>query len=368
MKKIYITKTLAQKINVPLKASFAISKGALNSAENIYVRIFDSHGNQGIGEAAPFPVLTYDDQNESYDQIQHILSRLSEKSLSEAFMLLYSSDFRKSYSSITAFVAVETALLDLRARNYEISMSSLFDFKGTNCANTNLVTDITLPIMDESEVKPFWNLFSEHKFPYVKVKVGHESVSADVHRILELRNIAGKGVKISLDGNQGCTVESALKMLTDLAQNDIQPLFFEQPLAQDDWQGMAELTQKCPIPVCADETVKTAQDAIKLIELNAAHMVNLKIMKSGVAETLQIAQIIHASGRQLMIGGMVESEVAMTLSMHLYCGTGIIKWCDLDTPFFLTESLTKQNPWNKKSAALTLPEGNGLALDWSYDE
>ncbi len=368
MKKTYITKALADKINVPLKTSFAISKGAINNAENIYVRLTDSKGNQGLGEAAPFPVLTYDDQNESYQQIQHILERISGKTLYDSFKLLYGKDFRNTYSSITAFVAVEAALLDLRARNLEIPMSSLFDFKGINDANKNIITDITLPIMNESEVKPFWNIFADHKFPYVKVKVGHESVTADVHRILELRNIVGKEVKISLDGNQGCTVESAIKMTIDLAMCGIVPLFFEQPLPQDDWRGMAELTQKCCIPICADETVKTVQDAAELIARNAAHMVNLKIMKSGIAETLQIAQIIHASGRQLMIGGMVESEIAMTLSMHLYCGTGIIKWCDLDTPFFFTKSLTKQNPWNKKSAALTLPEGNGLALDWSDDE
>jgi L-alanine-DL-glutamate epimerase-like enolase superfamily enzyme len=63
-----------------------------------------------------------------------------------------------------------------------------------------------------------------------------------------------------------------------------------------------------------------------------------------------------------MIGGMVESELAMTASLHAVCGTGLISVCDLDTPFFLTERFTRHSPYHAHTAQLLLPSGNGLGL------
>lgn len=87
--------------------------------------------------------------------------------------------------------------------------------------------------------------------------------------------------------------------------------------------------------MCADESVKTLSDAIKIINEKCAQMFNLKFMKSGVRESLLIAEVARQCSIGLMIGGMVESEIAMTASLHAVCGTGVIRWCDLDTPFFL---------------------------------
>jgi L-alanine-DL-glutamate epimerase-like enolase superfamily enzyme len=44
-----------------------------------------------------------------------------------------------------------------------------------------------------------------------------------------------------------------------------------------------------------------------------------------------------------MIGGMLESSLAMTTSAHLAAGLGCFKYIDLDTPFFLKEGV--KNPY-----------------------
>lgn len=62
----------------------------------------------------------------------------------------------------------------------------------------------------------------------------------------------------------------------------------------------------------------------------------------------------------LMIGGMVESEIAMTASLHAVCATGVFDWCDLDTAFFLKDRITQASPYHEGMAQLLLPTGLGL--------
>ena len=70
----------------------------------------------------------------------------------------------------------------------------------------------------------------------------------------------------------------------------------------------------------------------------AATVLNLKLMKHGIAEALDIAAVGRAAGLKLMIGGMVESVLAMTTSACLAAGLGGFSFVDLDTPLFLAEN------------------------------
>ena len=356
---------------VPLHTSFAISKGAIEIAENAIVVCEDANGLRGIGEAAPFPVLTGDTfatvlpalqemakavQEASDQNAQNVQHGQSARSALEFFYTHVLPDFKHVPSACTG---LEMALWDLQAQQMGVPFSSLW---GTS-SRTSVHTDITLPIMDVSGLKSFWQRFENHQFPYVKVKVGVESVDTDVARIYELSKLMPKGARVSLDGNQGCTVASALSMVEKLDNCGIRPLFFEQPLPQDDWAGMQSLTARSSLPICADETVKTPADALRLVNTKAAHLVNLKLMKSGLLNTQKIITIVRAAGLDLMIGGMVETEVAMTASLHVLCGSGAVEWCDLDTPFFLSKRITRQSPYHSDSSLLECPKGIGLGLE-----
>ena len=62
---------------------------------------------------------------------------------------------------------------------------------------------------------------------------------------------------------------------------------------------------------------------------------NIKLMKAGVAEALDLVTAARECGLGLMIGGNVESILAMTVSACFACGLGGFKYADLDTPLFL---------------------------------
>jgi L-alanine-DL-glutamate epimerase-like enolase superfamily enzyme len=86
--------------------------------------------------------------------------------------------------------------------------------------------------------------------------------------------------------------------------------------------------------------VFTRSDARRVIAAEAADVVNLKIMKSGLAQTIEIARAVRAAGLGLMIGGMMETRLAMAVSFSLVLGFGGIDHLDLDTPLLMSE-----DPW-----------------------
>jgi L-Ala-D/L-Glu epimerase len=113
-------------------------------------------------------------------------------------------------------------------------------------------------------------------------------------------------------------------------------VLLEQPVVRDDLDSMAAIRQETGIPVAADESVRSLADAQKVVAQKAADFINIKIMKTGVIEAVQIATFTIASGLKLMIGGMLETRIAMGCSFSLALGLGGFDMLDLDTPLLLT--------------------------------
>jgi L-Ala-D/L-Glu epimerase len=84
--------------------------------------------------------------------------------------------------------------------------------------------------------------------------------------------------------------------------------------------------------------VTTAEDARRVARAGAADVINLKLMKAGIAEGLAVAAVARAAGIGLMIGGNVESILAMTVSACFAAGLGGFTFADLDTPLFMAEN------------------------------
>ena len=102
---------------------------------------------------------------------------------------------------------------------------------------------------------------------------------------------------------------------------------------------MKRITREGGVPVAADESASDVDRCHNnLIEMQAANVVNIKLMKCGIAEALEIAGLCKAHSIGLMIGGMVESILAMTVSACFASGLGGFTFIDLDTPLFMTDS------------------------------
>jgi len=186
------------------------------------------------------------------------------------------------------------------------------------------------------------------------------NLETDEARIVAVHEVAPHA-ELQLDANQAYKPTQALKLLNRLERLGITPILFEQPVPKDDWDGMRWLTQRSPVPICADESVVTASDALRVVREGAAHAINIKIMKSGVAESLRIIAIAQTAHLQLMVGAMVETELGLTAAAHLAAGTGGFDFVDLDTHLFMEGSPFLAG-FEQKGALLRLRGEPGLGM------
>lgn len=107
------------------------------------------------------------------------------------------------------------------------------------------------------------------------------------------------------------------------------PILFEQPVHRDDWEGLGHVTNiaksKYKVSVAADESCRSLADVRRIAEGNLADVINIKLAKVGVVGALEIIEVARASGLDLMIGGMVETRLAMGFAGHLAAGLGCFK-------------------------------------------
>jgi L-alanine-DL-glutamate epimerase-like enolase superfamily enzyme len=343
-----------------LHTPFNISLADHRVAENIFITIRNEDGITGIGEASPFPALTGDDHRE----VLKVLS-IALPTLAGAASFIEAKDrlikLRKKFpSSPTAIAAMEMALIDLEAKSQGLSLTHYF---ASAPLREEIETDITIPILTMQELQTFLGLVQEIGFRIFKFKVGSPRMADDIERIKTVSEVIGPKFKFTVDGNQNMSFRSSLQLLEELSRMGLTPDFFEQPLPQDQWAESIALTAESPIPICADELVKTAKDAMRVAEDHAADMINLKNTKSGPFETLEIIDVATRHGIPLMIGGMIETEVAMTFSLHMACAFPAIQFFDLDTPFFFDHPVTPTSPYARRSPILRRPKGLGVGIE-----
>lgn len=318
-------------LDIPLLAPFGIAGGAQDIARNLLVTLELADGTRGYGEAAPF--FSYN--GETQQQARAALERA--RSLVEGADV---REWRQIAAALPAVVgaagsarcALETALLDALTRHARLPLWAFFGGAGTR-----LQTDMTITTGTVAQAASAARDILGRGIHTIKIKIGSGDLALDLARILAVRN-ASPNAPLILDGNGGYSADTALDLLRALAQHGVPIALFEQPLPRDDWDGMRVVTQQGGVSVAADESAVSAQDALQIAASGAAHVVNIKLMKSGIVEALDIVAVCRAAGLGLMIGGMIESILAMTTSACFAAGLGGFEYVDLDTPLFLAEN------------------------------
>jgi len=109
----------------------------------------------------------------------------------------------------------------------------------------------------------------------------------------------------------------------------------EQPVSARDFVGMKYVRDHLSMPVVADESLFSLQDALELVSMRAVDGLNIKLMKcGGIYNALKIAAIAEAAGIPCMIGSMMESHVSVAAAAHFATSRTIVKRFDLDAPLF----------------------------------
>jgi L-alanine-DL-glutamate epimerase-like enolase superfamily enzyme len=320
-------------LDLPLHVPFGIAGGAQAVANNVLLRVELADGVCGYGEAAPLPPYNGETQADALVALRSLASWLIGRDARNWRELGREFLAKMPVRSGSALCALETALLDGVTRHDRVPLWKYFGGAGTQ-----LETDMTITTGTPAEAAEGARDIRARRIRVIKVKVGGAAGPAhDLARIVAIYDVAPESPLV-LDGNAGLSRAQASELVRGLKARGIKPALLEQWLPKDDIAGLRALGEESGWLVAADESVTTPEDAVRLAEARAVGVFNIKLMKGGIGAALGIVEVARRHGLQLMIGGNVESILAMTTSACFAAGGGGFSFADLDTPLFLASN------------------------------
>jgi L-alanine-DL-glutamate epimerase-like enolase superfamily enzyme len=254
-----------------------------------------------------------------------------------------------------AKAAVDCALHDLNAHALAVPLHRLF---GGAVRDTVPILRI-LAIKAPQEMAAQAQKLVDRGYRYLKIKV-HGHVEEDVARVAAIRQQVGADVHLTIDANQAYSPKDAVAALNRMAEHRID--LVEQPVAADDFEGLALVTRSVPVTVEADEAAASLRAVYELVARRAVDAVSLKIPKlGGLRNTLAAARLCEAASIKHRLGAAVGSRLLAAQALHLACALpGVDYACELgefdrllDDPF---EGLEVE------AGVLKLPAGPGAGV------
>jgi L-alanine-DL-glutamate epimerase-like enolase superfamily enzyme len=322
MKPIKIREVFIEPLNLDLGEPFKIAIGTKYSIENALVTVVLDNGIEGYGEAAPLEPINGENQATALATLHSCVDFIKGKDISEYRSI--SATLRSVFQAqVTARCAVEMALIDAWAKVLDIPLYQFFGGAG-NKAETDYTIDIVPPDIARRNAARL----AGEGYTVLKTKVG-KKLTDDIDRLLAIKDGA-PGCRITIDANQGYSPCEAVHFIEEMGKNGIRPVLFEQPVSRYDLEGMRFVKDHTSIPIAADESVFTSADAIRVVRTGCADYINIKLMKSGIIEAMDIAAIARSANIKLMIGCMLESKLALGCAVHMVAGMGCFSHVDLD--------------------------------------
>lgn len=323
-------------VTLDLVTPFRIAHGTSVARHNVLVRIDDGE-YEGLGEAAP--VRQHKETQAGVLGYLASLPPLGEDpfQLEEILAALPSG-------SQAARAAVDIALHDLVGKKLGIPLYRLFGLDPGSAPQTSY----TISIGTVEEVQA-WARTAAKQFSILKLKLDGDHHLDLVHAVRAVTD-----ARLVADANCGWTTDQALRLIPALADLGLE--WIEQPLPEEDLDGLRRVRAASPVPIFADEPVRRARDIPRLA--GSVDGVNIKVMKAGgLREALRMIAVARAHDLQVMLGCMVETSVGITAAAHL---APLVDWADLDGNLNLT-----RDPFvgvRVDQGRLVLPDGPGLGV------
>ena len=358
-----VTRVETIPVQVPIRPELTIrgSLGVHGISPFVLVKIYTDEGIIGLGEVSCTPLWSGEDAITAVHVINDFLApaiigedpRDLERLTAKMRRVIFGHPFTKS--------GIEIALWDILGKAAGLPLYRLFG---------GAVRDVVPVKMSVSGVEPAraaaiaeWSMAQGLKA--LKVKVGIHPAS-DIERVKAVRAAIGPSVRMGVDANGGWAPRVAIATIRTLA--DTCGIYFaEQPVAALDMQWMVDVRRAVSVPVMADESCNTPQDAMALVRAGAADILSIYVGKgSGVSGARKIAAIAEAAGLTCTVGSNLEMGVASVAMAHLATattGVGAEDFpCDILGPLAYEHDLLK-DPMEFRDGAMRAPSGPGLGIE-----
>jgi O-succinylbenzoate synthase len=171
----------------------------------------------------------------------------------------------------------------------------------------------------------------------VKVAERGQAGAEDIDRVAAVREALGPDGRIRVDANGGWNVPTATRMLRALDRYSLE--YAEQPCAT--LEELAQLRRLVDIPVAADESIRKADDPLRVRAAGAADIVVVKVQPlGGVRAALRVAE---ACGLPVVVSSAVDSSVGLAAGVALAAALpGLPYACGLATMSLLAGDVTAE--------------------------
>ncbi len=338
---------------------FTIATGTMTHAQNTFIRIFTDSDIVGVGECSAFPMIVGETQDTCLLLAKDFAQLWKGKNpLDITNRLKQLDDYIAGNATIKS--AFDMALYDISAKNANLP---LYKFLGGQIRP--ITTDITIGMNSAEQMATEAYNFVKNKASILKVKLG-KVPEEDIERIYKIRDKIGQDIPIRIDANQGWDYESARYVLKKLNDSNIQ--YCEQPLRSYQDHLVSALRKESSIPIMADESCYTHFDAERLIRDEACDFINIKFAKSGgIHEGLKIHEVASKNNIPCMIGGMLESRLALSANVHFAYACPGIEFYDLDTCLVGHLEDPVINGIQYHDFDISIPDLHGIGADVSDD-
>jgi len=296
---------------VPIR-NFADAYTGFSVSNAVLVKIYTNEGHIGFGEACAW-------EPEFYGETLESVSSTIEKYIAPKIIGEDPRNINKILSIIDANLAkvtcakegVDLALHDLLGKILNVPVYVLLGGKFRDMIPIASEIGIDTP---ENMVKNAFEVLNLG-IKVIKIK-GSSNHTLDVERIKAVRQAVGNDIELRLDPNAAWDVNSTIKTMKLLEDCNLQLL--EQPIPAWDLKGMAHIRNNIGIPLMADESIWTPQDAIRIAEYGAADLLNIKIAKScGLHLGKKIENVAESIGLPCIAGTEIEPGFSMIAKLHL---------------------------------------------------
>lgn len=268
----------------------------------------------------------------------------------------------RTFANPFAKAGLEMALFDLLGKSLD---TPVYQLLGGAVRQDPLPLRFPVMPVGPTESADLAQRMTKQGFRTIKLKVGHDPLEFDLQRVKLVREVVGPDTQITVDANGGWSVNDAVRAAPHLEDYDVS--FVEQPVHRLDLEGLAEVRGRINLPVMADESVFTVQDAIRCIQLKAADIISVYPGKNGgLLNTQTIASLAEAAGVHCAMGSNLEWDIGSAAMAHACQAMPNIRveryGADIIGVFFHTNRAIKR-PLSSQPALVDVPHGPGLGID-----
>lgn len=308
-----IARLEAVHVRVPLTTPYVISRGTMTAFDTVMVRLVADDGTVGYGESVPLSVVG-DAARFASTLNGPVAEQVRGRDAADIGPVL---DGARTIvgDEVDVLGGLDSALWDLQGRALGVPVHRLLG----GLYQELIPVDFTISADEPDRMAARAEEMVTGGFRGVVVKVTCEDVQEDIARVRAVRGRLPDAATVRVDCNGGYSRDEAITFLRGVDGIGVE--FVEQPVAGDDLEGMAACC-RVGVPISADESLNTVQDALALVRADAADVFNIKVPKvGGLLFARRIAAVADAAGRPVVVGGRTTLEPSRHASRHFAAAT-----------------------------------------------